>query len=355
MFQSTHSSTRGKLYPRHSLISEPDWSILASFWHPIAFVHELGPAPVGARLLDVDLVIYRTSTGVSVAHDICPHRGTRLSLGKIIDDMLVCPMHGLAFDAHGQCKRIPSSREHTARIPASFGLSSIKAEIRCGIVWACLTGEPIWPLPKWEALENPELRKLYFPTDTWKASAGRHVENFNDLAHFPWVHVGSFGGSTVDPVPDYEVLHTEYGLTFWVPYTEGFNRFPDGIKGDRRDVIYRYQLTFPFSTLLTIEPKGSSYVQYFADAVCPVSAHESRIFQLSTDTTGNPDVEFWLRDAETINREDRPLVESQRPQDLPLNTRDEMHIPADRMSVEYRRALVSKFGLGADPSTRSQG
>src|SRR5579862_9867810 len=139
MFQSTHSSTRGKFYPRHSLISESDWSILASFWHPIAFVHELGPAPVGARLLDVDLVIYRTSTGVSVARDICPHRGTRLSLGKIIDDMLVCPMHGLAFDLHGQCKRIPSSREHGARIPASFGLCSIKAEIRCGIVWACLT------------------------------------------------------------------------------------------------------------------------------------------------------------------------------------------------------------------------
>jgi phenylpropionate dioxygenase-like ring-hydroxylating dioxygenase large terminal subunit len=352
MFHSTHSSRRDKVHPRHSLIKESDWHILASFWHPIAFVHELGPAPMGARLLDVDLVIYHTSAGVSVAYDIRPHRGTRL--GKIIDDMLVCPMHGLGFDGNGQCKRIPSSGEHSARIPASFGLSSIKAEIRYGIVWASLSGEPIWPLPRWEARENPELRRFYFPPDTWKASAGRHVENFNDLAHFPWVHVGSFGGCTVDPVPDYEVEHTDYGLTFWVPYTEGFNRFPGGIKGDRRDVIYRYQLTFPLSTLPTIEPKGSTYAQYFADAVCLVSAHESRIFQLSMDTTGSPDAEFWLRDAETINREDRPLAESQRPQDLPLNIRDEMHIPADRMSVEYRRALVSKFGLGANSSTPSQ-
>ena len=354
MFQSVHESRRNNVYPQHSSISESDWRILASFWHPIAFVHDLGAAPVGARLLDVDLVIYRTSTGLSVAHDRCPHRGTRLSLGKIIDDLLVCPMHGLCFDGRGQCKRIPSSAERNARIPASFGLSSVTTEIRYGIVWACLTGEPIWPLPEWAALENTQFRKLYFPADTWKASAGRHVENFNDLAHFPWVHVGSFGGSTEDRVADYEVEHTEYGLTFWTPYTEGFNRFPDGVEGDRRDVIYRYRLTFPFSTLLTIEPKGSSYVQYFADAVCPVSAHESRIFQLSTDTTGNPDAELWSRDAETINREDRPLVESQRPQDLPLNLRDEVHIPADRMSVEYRRALVSKFGLGTSASTHSQ-
>ena len=265
----------------------------------------------------------------------------------MIDDQLVCPMHGLSFNGTGQCTRIPSLSGQKARIPASLRLKSIKTEVRSGILWACLSGEPIWPLPTWGALDNPELRKLYFPAETWKAAAARHVENFNDLAHFPWVHEASFGGATTDPVPEYEVQHTAYGLTFWVPYTEGFNRFPDGIKGDTRDVVYRYELTFPFSTLLTVEPKGSNYALFFADAVCPVSAHESRIFQVSTDTTGEPDSEFWLRDALTINGEDRPLVESQRPQDLPLNVRDEMHIPADRMSVEYRRALVAKFGLGA--------
>jgi hypothetical protein len=30
---------------------------------------------------------------------------------------------------------------------------------------------------------------------------------------------------------------------------------------------------------------------------------------------------------------------------------DEVHIPADRMSVAYRRALVEKFGLGAPLSS----
>ena len=47
-----------------------------------------------------------------------------------------------------------------------------------------------------------------------------------------------------------------------------------------------------------------------------------------------------------VNNEDKAIVESQRPEDLPLDLKDEIHIPADRMSVEYRRTLA-RLGLGA--------
>jgi vanillate O-demethylase monooxygenase subunit len=346
MFLPTDSSRHPTAVPAGTAIRPSDWLILASFWHPVAFAHDIGDQPVAARLLDVDLVLYRTSAGIAVARDVCPHRGSKLSRGRIVDDRLVCPMHGLFFDHDGQCRRVPSL-PHGAHLPPSLRLNSVLAEIRYGIVWACLGGAPRWPLPRWDGIENPAFEKLYFPPDRWHASAPRHVENFNDLAHFPWVHVDSFGGDTDAPVPPYAVEHTAYGLTFEVPYTENFNRFPDGVAGSRRDVVYRYELTFPFTTLLKIEPAGSNYVQYFADTVCPVSAHESLVFQVSTDTTGAPDAEFWNKDQQTINREDRPLVEGQYPKDLPLDVRQEMHIPADRMSIEYRRALASRFGLGA--------
>ena len=347
MFLPADSSKHRSPVPRNTTIREADWLVLSSFWHPVAFIHDIGGKPTAAKLLDVELVIYRTSAGITVARDICPHRGTRLSAGKIVEDMLVCPMHGLHFDGAGQCRKIPSIADPNAHIPPNFRLQTVKSEIRYGIVWACLSGEPVWPLPRWDGIENPDLPKLFFPMDSWMTSAGRHVENFNDQSHFPWVHIDSFGGAETDPVAPYDVEHTDYGLSYWIPYTEGFNRFPDGVEGNSRDVIYRYELTFPFSTLLKIEPVGSNYVMYFGDAVCPVSAHESRIFQVSTDTTGKPDAEYWLRDTLTINNEDRALVEGQYPIDLPLDIRDEMHIPADRMSIEYRRALVSKFGLGA--------
>jgi phenylpropionate dioxygenase-like ring-hydroxylating dioxygenase large terminal subunit len=43
--------------------------------------------------------------------------------------------------------------------------------------------------------------------------------------------------------------------------------------------------------------------------------------------------------------EDVEIVESQYPEDLPLNLHDEAHFPADRSSVTYRKGLAA-LGLG---------
>lgn len=347
MFQAVNNSKFASDLPRECTFDENDWRILAGFWHPVAFAHDIGDTPVRARLLDVDLVVYRTSQGLSVARDICPHRGTRLSAGSIADDRLVCPMHGLCFDHAGRCTKIPSAPHPDAKIPDRMRLFSVLSEERYGILWACLSGDPIWPLPDWEGIGDPERQKIYVPPDTWHAAASRHVENFNDLAHFPFVHGATFGNEEPAPVPLYKVEETGYGLTFDMPYLEGGNRFPDGVEAENRDVVYTYRLTFPFSTIIIIRPVDSDYVQYFGDAVCPVSARETRIFQVVTDTTDAPDAEALIRESLMINDEDKPIVEGQRPEDLPLDMSEEMHIPADRVSMAYRRALAKKFGLGA--------
>ena len=346
MFHAVNHSKIVRDLPRNCTFEESDWRILAAFWHPVAYAHEIEDKPVKARLLDVDLVIYRTTEGVSVARDICPHRGTRLSGGWMDGDELVCPMHGLCYDHSGQCTKIPSIADKSARIPPRLRLQSLKTEERYGVIFACLSNEPSHPLPVWAGIENPDLPKIYVPSGTWKAAASRHVENFNDVAHFPWVHNETFGGYEADPIPPYEVNKTDYGLSFDLPYLEQGNRFPDGVKADDRNVTYHYELTLPFSTLLVIGPDDSDYRQYFADTVCPVSAHETKIFQVVTDTTGKPDEEFLIKESLMINDEDKPMVEGQHPEDLPLDLTEEIHIPADRMSVEYRRALA-KLGLGA--------
>ena len=347
MFQPTDHAKQASPLPRDCTFSENDWIILSKFWHPVAFEHEIADKPISARLLDVDLVIWRSESEIAVARDLCPHRGTQLSAGRVDEGQLICPMHGLHFDTSGICTRIPSAPDQTARISPRFALNSLRVAQRFGIVWACLDPEPIWPLPEWPGLDNEAFEKVFIPSNTWHAAASRHVENFNDVAHFPWVHTGTFGGSESDTIPLYDVLETAYGLTFDLGYDEGGNRFPDDVPGDSRHVVYTYQLTFPFSTIIIIQPNDSTYVQYFADTVCPVSAHETRIFQVATDTTGKPDRAFLIEESLMINDEDKPLVENQRPEDLPLGIMDEVHIPADRMSIAYRRALVSKFGLGA--------
>jgi len=345
MFGAIDAQKHRSPMPRNCTFAENDWLILAGFWHPVIYSHDVSDKPQRARLLDVDLVVYRTGEGIAAARDICPHRGTRLSQGKVAGDNIICPMHGLHFAADGRCTRIPSLGDKKV-LPPKLRLQSCLVEERYGLVWVCLAAEPIHPLPEWEGFSDPALKKLFLPSDVWRAAASRHVENFNDLAHFPFVHEGSFGGDKNAGIPKHTVEKTPAGLRFDVLYHEGANRFQDGVEGTERDVKYIYELTYPFSTLLIMLPDQSSERYYLADAVCPESAHVSRVFQIMTDTAGMPNPEYWLQDQSFINAEDKPMVEEQKPEDLPLDLSAEMHIPADKVSVEYRRGLVSRFGLG---------
>jgi hypothetical protein len=46
-----------------------------------------------------------------------------------------------------------------------------------------------------------------------------------------------------------------------------------------------------------------------------------------------------------IVAEDRPVVESQRPDELPIELAQELHVQADRMTIAYRKELA-RLGLG---------
>ncbi len=345
MFGSIDSLRVKDGVPEHCSFRPSDWRILASFWHPIAFLRDIRDKPVGVRLLDVDLVVFRTTAGVTVARDICPHRGTQLSKGWLNGDTLVCPMHGLCFNCDGLCTRIPSVRDPKVPVPPGLRLQVVNSVEQMGILFACLSDEPRLAPPNWPELDVAATRVAY-TTEEWHTSAARHIENFNDVAHFPWVHVSTFGGDRDDSVASYRVAKTQGGFTFAISNIEPRNRFSDVKAPGARRVTYRYRVTLPFSTIIEVSPDDSDYRQYFADTACPVSSHETKVFQMRTDNSDRPDVERLTAESLAVNGEDRPLVESQYPKDLPLNPLDEAHIPADRMSILYRRALV-QLGLGA--------
>lgn len=163
MFLPVNHSKFATPMPRDCSFRESDWRALAGFWHPVAFAHEIADRPVAARLLDVPLVIWRTSAGISVARDLCPHRGTRLSAGHLAGDDLICPMHGLVFDGSGRCTRNPSMPDQSAAIPAKMRLFLLRSDVRYGIVWACLAEDPVWPLPVWPGIGDDRLKKSSCP------------------------------------------------------------------------------------------------------------------------------------------------------------------------------------------------
>ena len=92
-------------------------------WYVGCASAELGKeAPLGRRVHDLALVLFRDADGTPVALlDRCPHRGVALSLGSLQDGMIACAYHGWRYGADGGCAHIPSlaaGREMAAGIAA---------------------------------------------------------------------------------------------------------------------------------------------------------------------------------------------------------------------------------------------
>lgn len=68
-------------HPRDCIFDASDWRILSRHWSPIALMTRVTDRPVAARLLDVELVIFRSEGRLVVTRDLCPHCGMRLSCG----------------------------------------------------------------------------------------------------------------------------------------------------------------------------------------------------------------------------------------------------------------------------------
>jgi phenylpropionate dioxygenase-like ring-hydroxylating dioxygenase large terminal subunit len=341
----TATALRPASRPRDCTFTETDWEALAAFWHPVCFSSDVtGAKPLSITLLDEKLVLYRAGGTVVAAKDVCIHRGVPLSCGWIDGEEIVCAYHGFRYGADGRCTRIPAQPD--AAIPKKLCLHTFAAEERFGLVWVCLAGAPRQPLPDWPELEDTGLMQMKLSSGIWKCSAARHVENFNDLAHLSWVHVGTFGNRDRPEVPKHEVEVTETGIHFEVDYDR--HSIEDyGRRGAVEHIHYTYDLTFPFYTRLRIGFGGNrNFVAY--NLPSPRSARETNVlFRLTRDFDLDQPEDSSIALQNRVVSEDKPFVEAQRPEELPLDLSEEFHIRSDRFSTCYRSALV-RLGLGGE-------
>ena len=73
----------------------------AGGWFVIDACRAIGKAPARYTIGGQKLVVWRSSDGLHAAPDACPHMQARLSDGKVVDGLLVCPWHGLALGPRG--------------------------------------------------------------------------------------------------------------------------------------------------------------------------------------------------------------------------------------------------------------
>ena len=328
--------------PRDCTFEESDWTILSRHWFPIAVAAELSDRPAPARLLDVDLVLFRSEGKVVVARDLCPHRGMMLSRGWVESDQIICPYHGLHFAGDGRCTSIPSRPD--SRISERLSLTVFPSVERFGLIWSTLAGEEA-ALPAFEAWDNDDFQKIVCAPVDIAGSSGRQLEGFLDVAHFAWAHTSTFGDRSNPVVPEYTVEKTGGGLR--IHYLSNVSNYaPDQRHLAPADFVWRrtFEVFPPFSARLVIDyPDGKQL--WILNAVCPVSARQTRLFcPIARNFDKDGSVEAVREFNRRVFNEDRILVESQKPEDLPLDHGLEVSIPADRTSVAYRR-LLKQMGL----------
>ena len=326
-----------------------DLAALRGCWHPVAFAGDVAGEPVAANLLGEPLVLWRNSAGRAHAfRDLCIHRGTALSLGRVEGDEIVCPYHGWRYEAGGRCTAIPQLADAT-RVPAKARATTYRCAERYGLIWAALDA------PRWELPEVPELDS--WPTVRcgpydWRCDASRQVENFTDFGHFPFVHPGLLGDPERPVVPDHEVYTDGHVLEYEIVRPEAAN--PDDFPvfaNEERDAPVRhnrYRLQLPYTIVLRVGWGGDEGMLYLF-ASQPVTQDRCRGYVVvGRNYNLEQPAEVLQEFEDVIFGQDQVIAESQRPEQVPFDLAAELHLRFDAVAVAYRRAMRAQ-GLTGEP------
>jgi vanillate O-demethylase monooxygenase subunit len=331
------------------------WPKLREYWHPVAFAEDADQGPLSVRLLDERVALCRIAGQVKAFSDLCIHRGTPISLGWVEGETLVCAYHGWAYEADGRCVRIPSVPAGHP-IPKKACLTAYHAAERYGLIWVCLAEQPRIPIPEVPEFEDDSFRVMFRQRKTWNCSAARAIENFFDLAHFPWVHEGILGDREQPLAPEVNVHRDGEGVRVVIDNpADAVHPIPH---------VRNYRIIRPFFIhQRKEEPSGNTETYIFT--CLPHSTSETTRFMLMTrnynfDTPEYAHAPYTMRGEEvtspvpgfdgkmpkyvathnTIGEQDRVIVQEQRPEELPLDLAEELHLKGpDAMALAYRRAL----------------
>jgi phenylpropionate dioxygenase-like ring-hydroxylating dioxygenase large terminal subunit len=244
----------------------------------------------------------------------------------------VCPYHAWEYNSSGQCVHMPSHPGQPP--PAKARAQTYRAQERYGIVWACV-GEPLGDLPEFAFGENPAFRLMLAGPYFFHAKGPRVVENFLDVAHLGFVHAGLLGDPQHGEIEDYEVGMGPHGpeareIRIWQPD-------PDGT-GKGALVTYHYWACGPLTAGLKKEHGNQRYSLLIQVAPIDADTCESRVL-IAMDYGHDVPAQNIIDFQDEVTAQDKVVVESQRPELLPLDLQSELHLRSDRMAIAYRKWL----------------
>ena len=296
--------------------------------------------------MGVAYVLWRSSDGtIAVFEDRCPHRRAPLSLGSCNGGQLQCGYHGWTFDQTGRCTQIPALGPEATLPPKAQLTGPHSVAESHGMVFIA-PEEPLTALPKVEEAEDPSFMIGDLPELRVRGCAALYVDNFLDMAHFPFVHRGTFGAQEAAEVLPYDVERE--GFSTRVVFEHEFaNREDPGVAEGIRPLIQRRRLTYrwdaPFHLALRIDFLDAGGTNTIGFYLCPEDAETVRIYSslYRDDLDGdvgrmNEAVDFEI----AVIDEDLRIQTAYDQLEIPLDITTEVHTRADRTTLEFRRVLI---------------
>jgi phenylpropionate dioxygenase-like ring-hydroxylating dioxygenase large terminal subunit len=314
--------------PGHSRLT------LRNYWHPLCLSEDVTTQPRPFTLLDEQVVAFRDGGGVAAFKDLCIHRGTALSLGEITDGRLTCPYHGWQYDRTGACVHIPALLPG-ASIPRKARAVVYRAEERYGLVWLALD-KPVAPIPTWPHVTDRDPDYEYFLSGrwVWKSSASRVIENGMDFSHFNFVHKGLTELADGPVIKQHEVREVPGGLAY---------EYDDSL------ITRKYHVQIPF-TLHDEKVQRNGDTSVVTIIAAPRTSTTAEVYTFVTRNHASAvamkgkgevqDIGAVRIAIEEVFNQDRRIVESQRPEQIPIDLREELHLKVpDANALMYRRLL----------------
>ncbi|MDR3099087.1 MAG: aromatic ring-hydroxylating dioxygenase subunit alpha [Paraburkholderia sp.] len=212
-----------------------------------------------------------------------------------------------------------------------------RAQLRLHTVWLSLGDPPARPfaLPEFDESDRRILGAGSFAVH---ASGLRVIENFLDMAHFPYVHTGLLGEEPHTEVAPYRVEHEDGELfardcRFYQPMSAASAQ--TGI-----DAHYVYRVARPFTAMLyktsPQQPSRRDVICLFVQPVDESRCVAHTVLVYLDDATSDSGLRLFQQ---TIFGQDLMILSNHMPRTLPLDPAFEVPTRADAMSIAYRRWL----------------
>jgi phenylpropionate dioxygenase-like ring-hydroxylating dioxygenase large terminal subunit len=276
-------------------------------WYAAAASCRLTDKPLGARVLDAGIALFRGMEGQPFAlQDRCAHRGVALHLGEVREGTLACGYHGWRYGGDGVCAHIPSLVEGQP-IAKGVGVRAYPCAEADGYVWVWMgRGDPSGPPP---AIDGFARFNWIQGEVAMACEALAVIENNTDWCHPVFAHPHTHGMFFMNQAMGFrdqaiELRRTERGLTVFQPVTA------DAGQAIPADAYVRliYELPDRVTVAFNGGPQGESWIVMH---MVPTGPSTSRLeWLISTGPAEGAPTLTWSDESHPIFEQDRALMES---------------------------------------------